>query len=319
MNGNEIPCDNSGQDAECRIGISWPSPRFKRKENIVRDLLTDLTWTQNANPNEFPLSWDEAFKQIKAWNNEAFHGYTDWRLPNRRELRSLMSYQAQKPSLPKKHPFSNIFLNWYWTSTSAAINPAYAWYIHLEGARMFYGKKDQYCLVWPVRGKGNGLLPQSGQKKCYDKYGYEMTCQNSSQDGEYRLGKNWPEPRFKANGNIAKDRLTGLNWSINADITEEPVEWEQALETIKRLNDKKWEGINNWRLPNINELESLVDCSTHSPALPVNNLFRNVRDGYWSSTTSYFELDWAWVLYMVKGACGVGYKPGKTFFVWPVH
>jgi len=44
----------------------------------------------------------------------------------------------------------------------------------------------------------------------------------------------------------------------------------------------------------------------------------SLREGYWSSTTSFFETDWAWVLYLEKGACGVGHKPGKTFHVWPV-
>ncbi|MBI4791951.1 MAG: hypothetical protein HY789_04280 [Deltaproteobacteria bacterium] len=38
----------------------------------------------------------------------------------------------------------------------------------------------------------------------------------------------------------------------------------------------------------------------------------------WSATTSFFKTDWAWVLYLEKGACGVGHKPGKTFFVWAV-
>ena len=39
--------------------------------------------------------------------------------------------------------------------------------------------------------------------------------------------------------------------------------------------------------------ESLVDCSEHSPALPPSHPFRDVREGYWSSTTSMFEPDWA--------------------------
>lgn len=318
VDGLELPCHGSGQDGEYQIGIPWPSPRFEIQGDVVKDLLTDLIWTRDVNPNEFPVTWAEALEQVTRWNQETFLGYTDWRLPNRKELRSLMSYQTRKPSLPADHPFCSIFLNWYWTSTSAAINPAYAWYIHLEGARMFYGRKDQSCLIWPVRGKGNELLHQSGQNSCYKCNGKETACKGSYQDGDYRYGKIWPEQRFEVNENIAKDMLTGLNWNINADITEEPVNWEQALSTIKHLNKTRLHGIDTWRLPNINELESLVDCSTHTPALPVNHPFMNVRDGYWSSTTSYFEPDWSWVLYLGKGACGVGYKPGKTFFVWPV-
>jgi hypothetical protein len=74
-----------------------------------------------------------------------------------------------------------------------------------------------------------------------------------------------------------------------------------------------------WRLPNINELESLVDASAHTPALPLDHPFTGLNDGYWSSTTSFFEPDWAYVLYLNKGAVGVGFKPGAEFYVWPVR
>lgn len=67
---------------------------------------------------------------------------------------------------------------------------------------------------------------------------------------------------------------------------------------------------------------TLYTCPMHpeveQDALPVGHPFTAMRDGYWSSTTSFFETDWAWVLYLNKGACGVGHKPGKTFYVWPV-
>lgn len=73
-----------------------------------------------------------------------------------------------------------------------------------------------------------------------------------------------------------------------------------------------------WRLPNINELESLVDCARHSPALSLGHPFTNLSEAYWSSTTSMFEPDWAWALYLDKGAIGVGQKSGRHFRVWPV-
>ncbi|MBC8319072.1 MAG: DUF1566 domain-containing protein [Desulfobulbaceae bacterium] len=317
--GLEIPCENSGQDAENSIGAKWSSSRFEVQGDVVKDHLTNLTWSRNANPHEFPVTWQEALNQISLWNMEKFLGFDDWRLPNRKELRSLMSYQAKKPSLPANHPFTNFFLNWYWTSTTAAINPAYAWYIHLEGARMFYGRKDQYYLFWPVRVEPNDLLSWSGQEKCYDSLGKEIQCDGSGQDGDYCIGKAWPKTRFKVTEGIANDKLTGLNWDLCADVTGKPTSWQEALDAIKHLNIISWQGVKTWRLPNINELESLVDCSSHSPALPQIHPFKELKDGYWSSTTSYFETDWAWVLYLEKGACGVGHKGGKTFFVWPVY
>mgnify|MGYP002870248384 CR=1 FL=1 len=68
----------------------------------------------------------------------------------------------------------------------------------------------------------------------------------------------------------------------------------------------------------INELESLVDASAHSPALSPGHPFTDLQQAYWSSTTSAFETDWAYVLYMHKGAVGVGYKKNRDFALWPV-
>jgi hypothetical protein len=90
------------------------------------------------------------------------------------------------------------------------------------------------------------------------------------------------------------------------------VSWIEALAAVNELEDP-------WRLPNINELESLVDCSSQNPALPRKHPFKEVRDAYWSSTTSMFESDWAWALYLTKGAIGVGQKKGAHFHVWAVR
>lgn len=317
--GLEIDCSGSGQDGEYLIGTALPEFRFLEQEQVVHDLATDLVWTKNANPNDFPLSWQDALDLIKQYNVENFLGYNDWRLPNRRELRSIMGYQSRKPSLPKGHPFNNVFLNWYWSSTTAAIDPAYAWYVHLEGARMFYGRKDQFYLVWPVRGNPASVLARTGQQLCFDCLGNTINCTDSGQDAGLAIGIEWPESRFEKNSEIVHDTLTGLDWPVCADASRgEPVNWREALELIQDFNKKSYMGVNTWRLPNINELESLVDCSQHTPALPIHHPFNDYQEGYWSSTTSFFETDWAWVLYMHKGACGVGHKPGKEFFVWPV-
>jgi len=285
---------------------------------VVRDNLTDLVWSRDANLAEFPLTWQEALESIARINRRKTFGFSDWRLANRRELLSLMDYQATKPPLPSGHPFVNIFEGWYWTSTTAVINPAYAWYVHLAGARMFYGRKDQYCFLWPVRDAGNSLLPRTGQHRCYDSRGGEISCPGKGQDGAYRAGFAWPVPRFVKTATTATDRVTGLCWLRQADITGKPVNWNEALVAVRGFNRSRTGGNNHWRLPNINELESLVDCASHNPALPVDHPFTNVRQEYWSSTTSVFEPAWAWALYLHKGAQGVGLKEGRHFYVWPV-
>jgi hypothetical protein len=163
--GHELPCTGTGQDAEFKKGGPWPETRFEKEDGTVLDLLTGLIWTKNANMTELPVMWQEAFDYISKLNSDMAFGYSDWRLPNRRELRSLLSHQTKNPALPSGYPFQNVFLGWYWTSTSAAINTSYAWYIHMEGGRMFYGHKEQSFLLWPVRGQGLRSSPGHGSKR----------------------------------------------------------------------------------------------------------------------------------------------------------
>ena len=196
--GNEVRCAGSGQDGEFRFGVEWPQPRFERSNETVLDRLTGLTWTRNADLAEFPMTWPEALDFVAGMNRETAFGFSDWRLPDRRELRSLMSHQARKPALPEGHPFRNVFPGWYWTSTTAAINTAYAWYVHMEGARMFYGNKEQFFLLWPVRGKGYGVLPATGQTRCYDASGGISPAAARARTVNSASGWHGPRPALKS-------------------------------------------------------------------------------------------------------------------------
>lgn len=309
--GREIPCSGSGQDAEFEPGRSWPEPRFKLQGEIVLDRATDLYWTQSANPLSFPMSWAEALEAVNGLNGKAHLGRRDWRLPNRRELRSLIDHSARQPALPNGHPFEGVFSGWVWTSTTSAMSPAYAWRVHLEGGRMFYGAKADESLVWPVAGESS-VLPATGQQQCFDANGSVMDCGIlPGQDGHVRAGVEWPEPRFTQEGGAVRDNLTGLLWSPSADVADGPTDWDSAL----KLSRAQGPG---FRLPTINELESLVDAAHHSPALPQGHPFGRVPEAVWSSTTSGFEPDWAFCLYFHKGAVGVGYKAKPEFAVWAV-
>jgi hypothetical protein len=316
--GKPVPCEGSGQDGEFQAGIPWPQERFAVAGEVVQDHLTGLFWLRNANPGEFPVTWQEALDHIAVLNREQRAGHADWRLPNRRELRSLMAFDTRKPALPEGHPFEKVFLGWYWTSTTAAIHPGYAWYIHMEGARMFFGRKDQQYLFWPVCGRGKGIVSKTGQRECYDTEGNRIFCQETGQDGELQMGLGWPDPRFVVRQETVHDRLTGLHWLRDADMSNVSMNWQESLHYVKRLNLPLPDKSMQWRLPTINELESLVDCAMHTPALPDGHPFENVRDVYWSSTSSFFEPDWAWALYLNKGATGVGFKREKGFHLWPV-
>jgi len=300
--------------------ITDPGPdgqhrRFAEAGGLVTDAATGLIWTRQANPLGFPLPWQEALDAVAALRREGHLGRSDWRMPNRRELRSLIDHGRKNPALPDGHPFTGVFLGWYWTGTSKAGLENYAWNLHLEGGRLFYSRKDEARLLWPVAGEAADL-PRTGQTACFDAAGRAVACAGSGQDGELRLGAAWPEPRFEPGQGELLDRLTGLRWLAPARLPGQELDWAGALDLAQGLDSG---GGPAWRLPGINELDSLVDAGRANPALPAE-LGRNVlAEGFWSATTSGFDPAWAYVLYAQQGAVGGGFTAGREFRAWPVR
>jgi len=264
--------------------------------------------------SEFPLMWQEAIAFVDDMNAQRMLGYDDWRLPSRAELLSLLCYQQTRPPLPESHPFINLFAGWYWSSTTAVYQPAYAWYLDMDGGRMFYGGKDQSFMVWPVRGASK--LVWRRQSACFGASGEDSTCSSSGQDGSYYRQLKFPQPRFTVQNEVMKDHWSGLEWTVCADLGKGAVTWSEALELVKNLAS---DSTRPWHLPNINELESLVDYDHARPAVTPGIPLMALQETYWSSTTSIYESDWAWALYLEKGAIGVGQKKGRNFHVIAVR
>ncbi|MCF8033998.1 MAG: DUF1566 domain-containing protein [Desulfarculaceae bacterium] len=273
--------------------------RFKIVDRAARDQATGLVWSLQANPAGWPLFWDEAREYIAGLNQEGWLGHDDWRLPNRRELFSLMDHTQANPALPPGHPFTGVELAWYWSATPYAANPAYAWYVHSEGGRMFFGDKGRSYYLWPVRGV-SPVLAATGAP------------------GEALTGRAWPEPRWEADGGTARDRLSGLVWTRQADLAPGAASWFEAGEVVERLNREGHAGRADWRLPGIRELESLVDAGRAFPALSQDAPFEKIQPQYWSATTSGYDPEWAMALYLDKGGVGVGMKKDAYYAVWGV-
>jgi hypothetical protein len=298
-----------------QAGLVAGGPRFAEIDGlVVRDGATGLLWPRLANALGYPAGWAQALEAVADLNRQRFCGRSDWRLPNRRELRSLVDHGAKNPALPEGHPFREVFLGWYWTSTTKTGQSAYAWSVHFEGGRMFFGRKSDARLVWPVSGESL-VLAATGQRLCYDAAGAGVACPGTGQDAELRSGAVWPEPRFERTALGQLDNLTGLVWADPAVLPGEPVAWEAALRLAAGFSQALGPG---WRLPDVNELESLVDAGAADPALPPGLAGALRAEGFWSSTTSFFDQGFAYVLYVQKGAVGVGFKAKPDFCVWPV-
>jgi hypothetical protein len=188
------------------------------------------------------------------------------------------------------------------------------------------------ALVWAAY---PAEIPRTGQTTCYDDNGTIIDCDGTGQDGAIQAGAVWPDPRFIDHGdNTTTDNLTGLMWANNANLLgtddadndtdgiagDGAVTWQHALDYIKRLNRESYLGHNDWRLPNINELESLVNAELYLPALPLNYPFTQVRSGnYWSSTSSANFTFNAWIVDMYNGNVSFSSKTYDFGFVWPVR
>jgi hypothetical protein len=166
-------------------------------------------------------------------------------------------------------------------------------------------------------------VPRTGQAKCWDVNGNEISCAGTGQDGEYRKGATWPFPRFEDHGDgTATDKLTGLVWLTNANCTlffsgdttgENRRDWDEAL-TAANLLAGGYCGLSDgssagdWRLPNVRELLSLIDYGQTHPALPPGHPFTDVQMlnwGYWSSdtllNTTFNSEEYAWLVGMTHG------------------
>jgi hypothetical protein len=148
-------------------------------------------------------------------------------------------------------------------------------------------------------------IPKTGQTTCYDTVGAVISCATTTgqgQDGALQRGIAWPNPRFAvgtgAEVDCVTDNLTGLMWVKMPDATPWP--WQTALDIadVLAICDHT-----DWRLPNVNELESLANSGPASLATWLNAQgFSNVQaDYYWSSTTYAGNTTFAWVVYFGDG------------------
>lgn len=142
-----------GDDGDLQMGMPWPEPRFTdNSDGTVTDNLTCLMWAKDvAILPEYLYDWHGA---LVFCNDLNLAGCDDWRMPNAREMLSLVDYGMLCPALPAGHPFENIHTHRYWTSTSfqGLVNTyALAVYICYGTVRENW-KADLSMLVLPVRG-----------------------------------------------------------------------------------------------------------------------------------------------------------------------
>jgi hypothetical protein len=172
--GTVIACAGTGQDGDFRPGVAWPNPRFVNNgDGTVTDMLTGLVWLRDASCADLAGTdafgrgtWLTALSAVGSLADGAC-GLTDgseagnWRLPSRFEIESLIDLEYAYPALSNAagtakwtegNAFSGVQSGGYWSSTSNASFPQYAWFMFLDYGPVLSDDKMGAYFVWPVRG-----------------------------------------------------------------------------------------------------------------------------------------------------------------------
>jgi len=194
-------------------------------------------------------------------------------------------------------------------------------------------KKNKVGVFWVALG---APVPRTGQ----------ATELDAGEDGDLQKGVPWPDPRFTDNlDGTVTDNLTGLVWLQSANSCfAGRIFWTVALSDINGLSngdcglaDGSEEGA--WRLPNVQELQSLIDYGEIEIMLPAGHPFDLDLAGYpflqdfWSSTShegghcvindegdEVCGKTLAYHVHLGNGSVGLDGKWGPGgYYVWPVR
>jgi uncharacterized protein DUF1566/peptidase C13-like protein/HYDIN/CFA65/VesB family protein/Ser-Thr-rich glycosyl-phosphatidyl-inositol-anchored membrane family protein len=244
-------------------GLIW---EVKADDESIHDKDNTYTWYDsntetNGGDAGTPGDGTDTEDFIQALNDASFGGYSDWRLPNREELHSIIDYGRHSPSIDIKY-FPYTLSNHYWSSTTLVGDNYMAWRVNFlsgyDGYDLDYGKSNSYYIRAVRGGQSSSKLVDNG-------------------DG------------------TVTDVSTGLMWQQTHG---EAMTWEVALAYCEDLSHA---GYSDWRLPNIKELSSIVDLNTDGPAIDKTYFPNTVSSGYWSSTTDVSYIYGAWYVHFLSG------------------
>ena len=237
---------------------------------VIRDTQTDLDWeVKSTEPNgkrffKRLMTWSEFKSYVDYLNEISYGGFSDWRVPSKHELRSLISYAGINPAY-QKEIFKTVVPQDYWC-----------------GAEPFGPRPD--C-AWVMNFNIGSTTAKNQSLKSY---------------GLAVRGKKLPPPqeRFKDNSDgTITDNYLKLMWQKAANGR---TSYAQVMEMLPNF---ELGGHRDWRLPTMHELSSIFDDSYSNRNWFFEDYFdSNEIPHYVTSNT--FENTYLWVINFYFGYDG---------------
>lgn len=341
--GNLLTCSGTGQDGELRAGIAWPGSRFTASsDGTISDALTGLVWLSSP-ATSGAMSWQSALDFVASSNAlpSLFFGFNDWRLPTISELQSLLNRDITVPyTWLQQAGFQGLAASqFFWSATTTPSDTLSSETVSFETGLVSKRPKTDSGFAWLVRGPLPGstlLIPRTGQTSCYTAQGVSTSCTGTGQDGSSLAGEPWPSPRFIPGNQMITDALTGLIWlkdanpiyHFNPDFDTDGtagdglVSWQRALDFVINLNTLTYLGYQDWRLPNIGELSTLLNAGEASSAAWLTSAgFTSIPETsaqFWSSTSRANAPSQAFIL-SLSDAEQINAPKNTESLVWPIR
>ncbi len=283
-----------------RFGEPDPSRFIDNGDGTVTDEATGLMWQKDTNKRMGPK---DAENYIAGMD---LAGYTDWRLPNIKELNTILNLDEAKDNwffdvFPV--PENEKMLHY---SACDLFERHYAWVTNFTyGYDGYYGGRSAPLLSRAVRYAGaeckkkeygTFTITHTGQNKAYDLKGREVEKDRIWGLDAQRI---WVLPDFEIIGKAVIDNINELVWDNSHD--DLLLTWKDAKEYIAGLNEAEYLGRSDWRLPGREEIRSIVKYDDSQPAVD-KSVFSGTRNAYyWTAYTDKACVENAWGIYFGYG------------------
>jgi len=247
--GNDLP-DGATEWVMVRDNVTGLVWEMKTDDGSIHDRNNSYTWCDSnpdTNGGDAGTCGEGTDTEdfIDTLNTESYGGFSDWRVPTREELRSIVDSSQFDPSIDSDY---FVFPAGVVTSSTYSGLPSRVWHVEFTtGTSYYYTQKSSPGTVRAVRG------------------GSDTGLQGHLVDN--------------GDGTIT-DASTGLMWQRDTDPGK--MSWEEALSHCDGLS---YSGYDDWRMPNIKELASLPMLTKHNPAANTIYFPDTQPHNYWSSTS----------------------------------